>query len=523
MSDSPDARDPRDLPSHPASPSVSATSATPGETSGNTPTDPLADTSADMPVDAPLGTLVDMGARLLRGELGAEAATRRCLTAIARSANSGFVRTRGEQALHDARARDAHRAQGGRPGLLHGIPFGRKDMYFRDDEVCECGSRILAGHRPTVTATVVERLEAAGAIDLGALHMAEFAMSPTGVNAHLGDGRNPWTSVPHVSGGSSSGSAVAVAQRLVAGALGSDTGGSIRGPAAICGVTGIKPTAHLVSTHGVMPLSPSLDCVGFLAPSAQDCARLLSAVVGPDPLDAECIARETQDYEAGIAQPLHAGVRIAVPRFDTGPLLSAEVRALLQAAVAVLREAGATVIEVPVPDLGELGALASLICMAEAAAMHRPWLETRPHDYGTQVRRRIERGLLYSATQYVEALRLRAPLLQRFLEQALPGADALLLPVLPHAVPSIADSLSGTDSEVEARFGRFSYWTRGINYLGLPALALPVGFTANGLPNGMQLVGRPLDEAMLLRIGHQYQQHTDWHLRVPGKNSVGSR
>nr|WP_284700914.1 amidase [Robbsia betulipollinis] len=465
-------------------------------------------------------TLVDTGARLLRGETGAEALTRRHLAAIDRSTNSGFVRTRREQALHDARARDARFAQGSATGLLHGIPFGRKDMYFRDDEVCECGSRILAGHRPKVTATVVRRLEAAGAIDLGALHMAEFAMSPTGVNAHLGDGRNPWASVPHVSGGSSSGSAIAVAQRLVAGALGSDTGGSIRGPAAICGVTGIKPTAHLVSTHGVMPLSPSLDCVGFLAPSARDCARLLSAVVGPDPLDAECIARDTQDYERDIAQPLHAGLRIAVPRFEIGPLLSAEVLALLHAAVTVLREAGATLIEVPVPDLGELGALASLICMAEAAAMHRPWLETRPQDYGTQVRRRIERGLLYSASQYVEALRLRAPLLQRFLEQALPGADALLLPVLPHAVPSIADSLSGTDAEVEARFGRFSYWTRGINYLGLPALALPIGFTANGLPNGMQLVGRPLDEATLLRIGHQYQQHTDWHLRVPGENRV---
>lgn len=467
-------------------------------------------------------TLVDTAVQLNSGELSAEALVERCLAHIAQSDNSGFVRDRGEGARRDARARDAAfagRADNAAPGLLHGIPFGRKDMYFREDEVCECGSLILKGFQPTTTATVVARLEAAGAIDVGALHMAEFAMSPTGVNAHLGDGRNPWGAVPHVSGGSSSGSAVAVAQRLVSGALGSDTGGSIRGPAAICGVTGIKPTQHLVSTYGVMPLSPSLDCVGFLAQSAQDCARLLSAVVGPDPLDPECIARERMDYEADIAQPLHAGMRIAVPKLEVGPLLSAEVHALLSAAVDVLREAGATIVEVTLPDIGNIGALASLICMAEASATHRPWLESRPGDYGAQVRCRIERGLLYSATQYVEAMRLREPTLRRFLEQAMPDADALVLPVLPHAVPSIEASLAGSAAEVEARFGRFSYWTRAINYLGLPALALPMGFTGNGMPNGLQLVGRPLSEATLFRIGHQYQSRTDWHVRVPSTSA----
>lgn len=479
-----------------------------------------------------------MSSALRQGHRSAEALTQRCLDAIAVRSHSGFVRVRDPRsgvavgsALADARARDAVRMKGLPLGALHGIPFGRKDMFFRDDEPCECGSAILAGYRPSITATVITRLEAAGAIDIGALHMAEFAMSPTGVNAHLGDGVNPWSARPHgvaaahvpfipyVSGGSSSGSAMAVAQRLVSGALGSDTGGSVRGPAAMCGVTGIKPTNHLVSMHGVMPLSPSLDCIGFLAPSAVDCARLLSAVVGPDAHDAACIATGEVDYTDELTQPLD-GVRIAVPVWQRGPLLSDEVQALLEAAVSRFEKAGAVIVRVPVPDLGVLGALANVLCMSEAAATHMPWLQARAADYGAQVRRRLGRGLLYSGAQYVQAMRLRTPLLEHFIAETMPDCAAVLLPVLPHAVPSIADSLAGSEEDVEARFGRLSYWMRGINYLGLPALALPMGFTGNGMPNGFQLVGRPLSEATLFRLGHQYQQHTDWHRRCPTRCAV---
>ena len=467
-------------------------------------------------------TLVGTMASLQAGDVTAQALTQRCFTAISARRHSGFVRVR-EAALIDAQARDAQQATGAvagteagaGTGLLHGVPIARKDMYFRDDEPCECGSQILKGYRPTYKATVVERLEAAGAVDIGALHMAEFAMSPTGVNAHLGDGVNPWAQEPHVSGGSSSGSAMAVAQRLVAGALGSDTGGSIRGPAAICGITGIKPTNHLVSIHGVMPLSTSLDCVGFLAQTAQDCARLLSAVVGPDPKDPECIASQTEDYEKGIDQPLNSAMRIAVPQFVIDETLSEEVHALIENAAAAFAAAGATIVRVPLPDLRELGALANVLCMSEAAAVHAPWLQTRGLEYGDQVRRRIERGLLYSGVQYVQAMRLRKVLLARFMTETMGDCSAVLLPVLPHAVPSIAASLSGSAAEVEGRFGQLSYWQRGINYLGLPALALPMGFTANGLPNGFQLVGRSLGERTLFRLGHQYQQQTDWHTRRP--------
>lgn len=435
--------------------------------------------------------------------------TRARLADAAGYTGTAFVRLREMQAM--LAAADVDRRGGALP--LAGMPIAHKDMFARAGELSECGSRVRAGHVASETATVLARLDAAGAIDLGALHMAEFAMSPTGFNAQLGHGRNPW-SQDHVSGGSSSGSGVAVAARLVAAALGSDTGGSVRLPAAICGVTGIKPTQHRVSVAGVMPLSPSLDCVGFLATTARDCARLLTVTAGADENDPLCCREPAQDYAAGIEQPVHDLV-VAVPAFGKNDPLSDEVLQLLNAASETLARAGAQVVRVPVPDLTELGLLANAVLGAEAASLHATGLASCPEVYGAQVRRRIERGLLYPATRYLDALRLRPVMLQQFLAAYLPQADALFLPVLPYAVPTIAATTRGTELEIEQRFGGMSYWTRAINYLGLPALALPMGFTGNGLPNGFQLVGRLNGEAALFRLGHQYQRLTDWHARTP--------
>lgn len=445
------------------------------------------------------------------GRQSAVGLTERALTAAHRFTGTGFVRLRESGALLDAATRDGGPKDA---ALLLGVPIAHKDMFYRAGELTECGSAILKGFTPDVTATVITRLEAAGAVDIGALHMAEFALSPTGYNEHIGHGRNPWSDL-HVTGGSSSGSGVVTATRLVSAALGSDTGGSVRIPAAACGVTGIKPTQHLVSVHGVMPLAPSLDCVGFLAQTARDCAKLLSAVSGPDVNDPTCIATTRQDYEIDIERDLQEGMRIAVPLFDRNCPLSVEVRQLVEAAAQEFSAAGAVLISVPVPDFKDLGLLANLVLGAEAASIHQRWLASRVEEYGRQVRRRLERGLLYPATRYIDALRLRPLMLGHFLQQFLPDSDALLLPVLPYAVPSIKETTSGTEGEIEARFGGFSYWTRGINYLGLPALALPAGSTANGLPCGVQLVGRPFGEAALFRIGHQYQQRTHWHSKYP--------
>jgi len=439
-----------------------------------------------------------------------------CLEAVETSKGfNGFVRTRREKALEHAQRLDRRKQEGGPCGPLHGVPLAHKDMFFQAGELAECGSRILNGFRPDHTATVIQRLEQAGAVNLGALHMAEFAMSPTGFNAQLGHGRNPWSG-EHVSGGSSSGSGAAVGGRFVFGALGSDTGGSVRLPAAVCGVTGIKPTQYAVSTHGVMPLSPSLDCVGFLAQTARDCARLLSVVSGPDPRDPACAASRPRDYESGLERPLSSADVIMVPSFPSSAPLSDEVRALTEQAAEDFARAGATIRRVALPDFSEAGALATLVLGVEAASIHGEWLAERSEDYGAQVRRRIQRGLLYPATRYVDALRLRTQYQSRFLSDYLDGGHALLLPTLPCAVPTIRETTIGSEADIETRFGNFSYWTRGINYLGLPALALPAGFTSNGLPNGVQLVGRPFHEAVLLRMGHQFQQQTHWHRRRPG-------
>lgn len=472
--------------------------------------------TADADTCLPAAVSLTEAAARLRDSVAARASTSACLAQLEQPKPSfnGFVRIHRERALQQADALDRRKRKGQACGPLHGVPLAHKDMFFQEGELAECGSRIVAGHRADHTATVLQRLEDAGAVNIGALHMAEFAMSPTGFNAHLGHGRNPW-SAAHVTGGSSSGSGVAVAARLVFGALGSDTGGSVRIPAAACGVTGIKPTQHAISTYGVMPLSPSLDCVGVLAQTARDCARLLGVVSGPDPRDPRCLATRQLDFEGALEQPVSPADVIAVPEFSSDAPLTQEVRALVEQAAAELAAAGVTLRRVPLPDLAEAGALATLVLGVEAAAIHGRWLAERPGDYGHQVRRRIQRGMLYPGTHYVDALRLRAGYQASFLARYIGDARALLLPTLPCAVPTIEETTTGSESEIEQRFGHFSYWTRGINYLGLPALALPAGFTSNGLPNGFQLVGRPFDEGALLRLGHIFQQHTGWHACRP--------
>jgi aspartyl-tRNA(Asn)/glutamyl-tRNA(Gln) amidotransferase subunit A len=315
-----------------------------------------------------------------------------------------------------------------------------------------------------------------------------------------------------VSGGSSSGSGIAVARGLVAGALGSDTGGSVRIPAAVNGVTGIKPTQHAISLHGVMPLSPSLDCVGVLARTAQDAAAMLQAIWGPDADDGHCLVTGTRNFEHDLERALTREDIVAVPDFGDDAPVSDELRAAVARVADALASCGVTIRKVGVPDLREAGALATLVLGAEAAAIHANWLRERRGDYGEQVLRRLERGLLYPATHYIDALRLRSRYMAQFVERYLGGAQALLLPTLPYAVPTIDETLAGDAAETERRFGNFSYWTRGINYLGLPGVSVPAGKTGNGMPAGVQLIGRAWSENLLLRLGHQLQRQTDWHL-----------
>ena len=458
--------------------------------------------------------LCDLANAIADGSVTSEAATGAALAGLAsvgRELNA-VVRLSADRALEQAREADRRRIAGAAAGPLAGVPLAHKDLFFRAGELCEAGSKILRGHRASETSAVLERLDAAGALDIGALHLAEFALSPTGYNGHLGHARNPW-SLDHCPGGSSSGSAAVVSARLVPAALGSDTGGSIRHPAAMCGVTGLKPTHGLVPLHGTVPLAPSLDCVGPLARSARDVARMMTVIAGFDPRDGATAGAPAHDYEAGLNQDLK-GLTIAVPRAYYREEGDAAVLGALEESLAAFRDAGAKVIETTVPDMATVNALFHVLMTVEAATYHRRWLESRPGDYADQVRGRIEPGLLYPATRYAEALMLRRTMAREWLAAAMGDADIVHLPVLRQRVPSIAETTEGDAASVAAAIGRVTHCTRGISYLGLPVLAAPCGF-ADGLPVAFQLVGRPFAEPLLLRAGHAFQSRTTWHTRKP--------
>jgi aspartyl-tRNA(Asn)/glutamyl-tRNA(Gln) amidotransferase subunit A len=422
-----------------------------------------------------------------------------------------FALLDGDDALKAARKAD--RAPKKARGPLHGVPLAHKDFFYRKGRAVACGSRIRKDFVPRSTAGVLERLAAAGAVNLGALQMTEFAVSPTRHHEDYGHVRNPW-SPAHVPGGSSSGSGAAVAARIVFGSLGGDTGGSVRVPAAMCGLTGLKPTLTRVTRAGVMPLSHSLDCVGPLARSARDCARLLQVISGPDPADPSAASRPVPRYEAALDGKIR-GLRVGVPRSYFYDPVERQIRRKLEESLDVLRSLGAKVVAVDVPDMTLVNSLMHIVMTVEAATIHRRWLQTRRHDYSEQVASRIEPGLFYPATRYCEALGMRASVAREFVDNTLRRADVLHLPAVPIPVPTIEATTRGDPAEIARVIGLIGHCTRGLNYFGLPALSVPAGFDDKGLPVGFQLVGRPFTEALLLRVADAYQRVTDWHRRSP--------
>ena len=459
--------------------------------------------------------LVEVADAIATKQLSATEATSWALQRLAttgRELNAVF-RIDHDEALQRAAALDERQARGLPCGPLHGVPLAHKDLFGVAGRECHGGSLILRGQVAARNAWVIDRLDDAGQVNLGSLHMAEFALSPTGFNGHYGHGLNPWDPA-HVCGGSSSGSGIAVAARLVFGSLGTDTGGSIRHPAAMCGVTGLKPTWRRVSSEGVLPLSHSLDCVGPLAQSARDCARLLAVIAAPNEADALCSTTARPDYEAALNGDLR-GLRIGLPQAYYRDDLDAEVAAALVQSEHVLRERGATLMPVPTPDMALINALMQLVMSVEAAALHRRWIETRPEDYAEQVRLRIDPGFLYPAVRYVEAMALRARITDDFLLSCMADCDLIHIPTLPVQPPTIAATTAGDAQAVLRSIGRVTHATRGINYLGLPALSVPAGFSTSGLPLAFQLVGRPFDEARLLQVADAFQRDTDWHRRRP--------
>jgi aspartyl-tRNA(Asn)/glutamyl-tRNA(Gln) amidotransferase subunit A len=467
-----------------------------------------------MSAEPALMSLTAVAKAIAEKKLSSREATESCLKRIAlwQPKLNAFMAIEAEQALKAADAADAALAKGGAKGALHGVPLAHKDMYYDKGKVVTCGSKIRKDFVATTTSTALQRLKDAGTVRLGSLQMVEFAFGPTGHNPHYGPVRNPWN-VDHVTGGSSSGSGSAVGARLTFAALGSDTGGSIRMPAHFCGVTGLKTTVGRVSRAGAMPLSWSLDTVGPLAQTVEDCALLVGLMAGADPEDPTTSSLPVPDYMAAAKQPVK-GLKIGVPSAFYVDDLDPEVARVLDETLAVLKKEGAEIVKVELPDQRQLTAACQIVLATEAASLHKRWMIERPQDYGAQVLMRLQNGLAIPAVTYLEAMRWRGPALAAYLA-AVEGTDAVIAPVAPMPAPTIAESDVGNSLDAEAVIQRITRFTRPINYLGLPSLSIPTGFTKSGLPVGMQIVGRSFDEAMLVRIGAAFQRATDFHQRVP--------
>ena len=442
-------------------------------------------------------------------------ATRACLERLheIQPQTNCFIAVEEEEALRAARAADRMRGKSARLGPLHGVPLAHKDMYYRKGRITTGGSKILRNYRPDITATVVERMQRAGAVWLGNLNMAEFAANPTGHNDHFGHCRNPWNT-EHITGGSSSGSGVAVAARACYGSLGSDTGGSVRLPAAANGVVGLKPTYGRISRHGIMPRSWSLDTVGPLTRTVADCAKLMKIIAGADANDTTCSAEKVPDYEKALTGCIR-GLKIGMPLNHYYEEATDDVRRCMSASLDVLKSLGARIVELKVPDPQRLFDLSNAITQVESAAIHGRWMRERPQDYSLMMLARTEPGFHLPATVYLQALNARLRLSAEFIETVFSKVDVLHAPVMPMPVPTIAKTTPRQAGDVQPMIRRLTRNNRPANFLGVPSLSVPAGFSANGLPVAFQLMGRPFSEALLFQIGDAYQRVTDWHERAP--------
>jgi aspartyl-tRNA(Asn)/glutamyl-tRNA(Gln) amidotransferase subunit A len=361
---------------------------------------------------------------------------------------------------------------------------------------------------------VVRRLAEAGAVLLGKLNMVEFAYGPEGFNPHYGDVRNPWDRATHrLTGGSSSGSGAAVAAGLAPGTLGSDTGGSIRIPASLCGITGLKPTYGRVSRSGVLPLAWSMDHVGPMTRTAADCALMLTAMAGYDAADPSTSVLPVPDYRGALTGDVK-GLRVGLLRAFFLEGATPDVRAAVEQAARTLAAAGAVVDEVNLTQMGSTGPAALAIVGSEALAYHAATLRTRAGDYDPEVARRLKVAAFVGGQHYVRAQQVRA-LIRADVDTALAHRDVLLAPSTPMTAPALGDrqvTLGDGPSPVRPALIRF---TQPFNLSGHPSCALPCGFTAAGLPVGMQIVGRPFDEATVLRAADAFQRLTDFHTRRP--------
>jgi aspartyl-tRNA(Asn)/glutamyl-tRNA(Gln) amidotransferase subunit A len=413
-----------------------------------------------------------------------------------------YITVCGDQALREAREAEREIAAGRRRGPLHGLPIAQKDIVFTRGVRTTCHSRALLDFVPETDATVARKLAEAGTALLGKTNTTEFATGGTDV---FGVPKNPWDTSRYTSS-SSAGSGSALAAGLAPLATGSDTGGSIRGPASFCGIVGLKPTYGRVSRHGVFPLSWSMDHVGPMTRTVADSALLLGAIAGADPLDPTASARPVPDYGAALDGGVR-GLRIGVPSQHFYDKIDPEVDRLVHAALRRLEELGARVEPIDLPHAADAVPAGWVLIACEAFGAHAPRLRRQWSDYGPRARRRIAAGAFFTAGEYQQAAQIRAVWCGE-LSQALGRVDAIAVPTMPMPAFTLEVEAAGPPPDA----GRF---TIPFNLTGHPVLSVPCGFAAGNLPVGIQLVAKAFDEAMLFRIGHAYEQHTEWHTRHP--------
>lgn len=455
-------------------------------------------------------TIAEAGAWLRSGRITAQALTEALLRRAhaAQPRLGAFITFMDDSALRAAREADRLFGQGVDRGPLQGIPLAVKDLLATEDAPTTANSRVLEpAWGQQGDATTVRKLRQAGAVITGKLALHEYATGFPDPATGFPIARNPWD-LSRIPGGSSSGTGTAVAAGLVLGGLGTDTGGSVRGPATFCGISGLKPSFGLVSKAGCVPLGYSLDNIGPMAWTARDCALLLQVMAGYDPADPCTVDVPVGDVAGGLDGSL-AGMRLGIPRgyFFDDPGLNADVKDTVLAAVQVMERAGARVVDVSIPH-ASLGRDANyVISRCEAYAYHEPDLQRRPHLYGKYVRQALQMGALFTGGDYVQAQRVRS-LIKAECARAIAEVDVLITPTAPGTAPRF----EGYDPD--ERFDTPSYMAIW-NLTGFPALSVPCGFSSEGLPIGMQFIARPFADALTLRVGDAYQRITDWHARRP--------
>ena len=467
-------------------------------------------------------TIVELSRAIRAGELTSVAVAEHFLDRIDALEPSlgAFTVTCRDRALAQARAADVQLAAGIDLGPLHGIPYVAKDLYGVAGLPTTAGTRLLQDNVPDRDCTVIEKLTRAGMVLLGKTITVQFAYGGAGINTDQGTPHNPWHSEPHLPGGSSSGTGVAVAAGLAPMGLGSDTGGSVRIPASMCGVTGLKTTVGRVSRAGIYPLSQSLDSAGPLTRDAADAAIVYEAMQGPDPADPTTRGQSLHDVTDGIERGV-AGLTLGVPRAVFWEDCDAKVETRVREAIAHIESLGARVIDVEFEQAESARRLnpRGLVIAAEAYEVNRRLVDSKFDDLDPIVAFRVVKGRDVPAHEYLTTVRAWEELRARTVA-VLDGIDALLCPTVMIPPVPVADAMASPEAYAERNLQTLRNTSIG-NILGLCGLSVPCGFTSRGLPVGLMIYGKPFDEARVLRIGHAYQQSTDWHRRHPALDRLG--